>query len=109
MTSNINFGFPEEHTPFLDRNPGIQLLYEKVNLLAAAIYSNDKTYTLKPSGLVAFGLLTAAHEVFLEIFVLASNGFGHGAQARLRTLYELVSVAAFVGTDHDKAEKFIKR
>src|SRR5262249_9106467 len=45
---------------------------------------------------------------FLEIFLLATDGFGRGAQARLRSLYEHVAFAAYIADHPEQAERFVR-
>jgi hypothetical protein len=103
-----HIGYPEESVKFFERNGGIEGIYHAGMDIAEVIYSDKQIYSLSPSAIVAFGLIATAYEIFLEIFCLAANGFGRGAQARLRTMYEHVAIAAWIAKDPEQAERFIK-
>jgi len=104
---NATVGFPEEIPKFLARNPGFARLYPELLLWSHNLFGTEEKYSLDPSGIVSFGLLASAQETFLEIVCLAGNGFGSAAQARLRTMFEYVSLAAYFLVDPTQAEKFI--
>ena len=104
----LQVGYAEEASKFLERNRGVERLYEQAMALAALIYGENNNYSLPAHGIVIFGLLATSYEIFLEIFYLAANGFGRGAQARLRTMYEHVAVAAFLNQHPEQAERFIR-
>ena len=108
LDENIPVGDPEQGVQFFKRNLGIEEIYHKAMDIAQSIYSDENVHTLPANGVVAFGLISTAYEIFLELFCLAANGFGRGAQARLRTLYEHVAIAAFVTQHADQAERFVK-
>jgi len=91
-----HIGYADEVDKFLARNPGIERLYDQAMDVASFLYSEEKMHTIPAAAIPVFGLVAAAYEIFLEIFCLAANGFGRAAQARLRTLYENVAVAAFL-------------
>lgn len=99
---------PTEVGRFFRRNNGIQAVYEDATAIAAEIFSDTRTYSLAPAGIAAFGLIAMAHETFLEVLCLAENGFGRGAQGRLRTMFEQVAVAAYITKNESEAEKFVK-
>src|SRR5579863_7962329 len=88
-------GFPDEVPKFLERNPGFARLYPTLLVWAHELFSDQNKYSTTPSGITSFGLLTSATETFFEIVCLAANGLGSGAQARLRTMFEYVSLAAY--------------
>ena len=98
----------KESKSFLERNPGIDTLFNQAEDIAESLYSEDKIHSLPSHGVIVFGLVATAYEIFHEILCLATNDFGRGAQARLRTMYEHVAVAAYLTRDPEQAERFIK-
>jgi hypothetical protein len=105
---SVHIGYADEVDDFLRRNSGIEGIYDEAMLIAAGIFSENKTYSFAPSAVIAFGLISMAYETFLEVFCLAANGFGRGAQGRLRTMFGQIAVAAYITKNENDAEKFIK-
>jgi hypothetical protein len=103
----VHAGYSEEVEQFLGRNPLFEMSYTELATVANEIFGEHHTYTFNAADTVVFGLIATAYEVFHEIVLLASNGFGRGAEARVRSMYEHVAVAAYLHKNPDQARRFI--
>jgi hypothetical protein len=103
----VHAGYSDEVEQFLKRNPLFERCYAELMGVANEIFGEHQTYTLSSPETVAFGLIATASEIFHEIVLLASNGFGRGAEARVRSMYEHVAFAAYVQQNPDQARRFV--
>jgi uncharacterized protein DUF5677 len=106
--------FIESHRPFLEEFPALQGLLEECLRL-----SEEKCYAESPNGdnaeltdeelaqRVAFYLERAAYEDFGELLILAGNGMGLGAKKTLRSIYERLVTAMFIGKNPLEARIFL--
>jgi len=104
----MNIGFPDEVQRFLDRNRHAEHICDRLLAKSLQVFREDHQYSLKAAEVISFGLLLSAQLTFQEVVTLAANGFGPGAQARLRTMYEFVALAAHFIRRPEDAEKFIR-
>ncbi len=100
------FGFSAEWANFQRRNP---LFIETLrNLHRAMTGAFIRTFT--PRRLaddVVFQLGNVCREDFLEIMLLAGNGYGLGALRLLRGMYERAVNAKYIAQNPEKAEDFV--
>lgn len=103
----MTVGYPHEVEAFVGRNPAFKAHYERLLNLSNTVFGSERQYSLRKPQILAFALLVSAQEAFQEIVCLAANGFGRGAQARVRTMFENVALAAYFAKYPDETERFI--
>lgn len=106
MNQQAIFGFQEEWEQFQTRN---EKFLSKYSALQAAL---DKAFsrtvsTSKPGDRVIFGLGRLCAEDFLEILLLAGNGYGVAALKLLRGLYERAVTISYLSEHPGEATAFL--
>lgn len=100
------FGIEEEWRDFHERHPVFQKEFS--NLVGALKAAFIRTFTSKtPAERVVFHLSNLCKEDFMEILLLAGNGYGTGAEKLLRGLYERAVTARYIATNPDRAADFV--
>jgi Family of unknown function (DUF5677) len=106
MDKTVRFGFPEEWDAFSRRNqkflelfPSLQAAFDKHLIRTAA----DTTV---PDRII---LLLGRHclEDFMEVMLLAGNGYGVGALKIVRGLYERAVTIAYLVENPDQTDDFV--
>jgi hypothetical protein len=98
----VLFGRPDEGERFRDRN---QVFFRLEALLNKAFSRGLETE--KPADAVVFGLGRIAVEDFLELLLLAGNGYGYGALKLLRSCYELTVTCGYLAKNPDQVTAFL--
>lgn len=100
------FGIEEEWIAFHERHPIFQKGFS--NLVRALQVAFIRTFTSRsPAERVVFHLSNLCKEDFMEILLLAGNGYGIGAEKLLRGLYERAVTARYIAMNPDKADDFV--
>lgn len=91
--------FIRRHGPFLRR---LSSLRDAIDSAFARQFSSTE-----PSDMVVFSLGVLCREDFMELLVLAGNGYGIGAMKTLRGMYERLITAQYLHTRPEETEDFL--
>ena len=98
-------GYPKEWELFYERHGDFSACIHRLAALSDALFS-DQPKAIDIPGKVVFALGCCVWEDARELFVLAGNGLGNGAQKILRSLYEHAVTAAYLAKHPEEAEAF---
>ncbi len=113
--------FIELHGPFIQEFRNVETFEKRISDLtierynqipssgAVSLAHNTPEFEARLAHLVLHSLAKAAFEDFGELLVLAGNGLGFGATKILRSLYERVVMAAFLGNKPSEAAIFVEQ
>jgi hypothetical protein len=105
----VGYGFANEWSAFAKRNRDFIDAYPALMEFSWAVFSPKKRYTITNADqVIAFSLLGLAQEDFQHILCLAVNAYGSAAQARVRTMFERVILAAYFIKFPAQAEPYCK-
>jgi hypothetical protein len=100
------FGIAKEWQDFHRRQPLFDRRFS--NLVKALKKAFVRTFrTKQPVDRVVFHLSNLCKEDFMEILLLAGNGYGIGAQKLLRGLYERAVTARYLSMNPERVDDFI--
>lgn len=102
---NVVFGVSEEWAEFENRNPVFLETFPNLQRLMMAVFIRTVSTSARADDMVFF-LGNLCREDFMEIMVLAGNGYGFGALRLLRGMYERAVNALYISQNPDKAEDF---
>jgi Family of unknown function (DUF5677) len=105
--SMVLFGCPEEGERFRKRNEVFFSFWPRLEGLLNRVFSR-KFETEEPADQVVFRLGRVAVEDFLELLLLASNGYGYGAMKLLRSCYELTITCGYLAKHPEELEAFLE-
>ena len=100
-------GFPSEIAEFWKRNQGLGGIVRELREFVDSTYLGGRDFSLRGHLLVAFTVWAPIPYQFEEVLCLAANGFGKAAQARVRSMFEHVALAACFVKNPEEAEKFV--
>ncbi len=106
MSLVTQFGFPDEWQAFGRRHP---LFFETFANLKHGI-DKGLNRTIPKTDLADKMILFLGNhcfEDFMEILLLAGNGYGIGAQKMIRGMYERAVIASYLAVNPEKAEDFL--
>jgi uncharacterized protein DUF5677 len=102
------YGFVDEWRSFAERNEAFIKSFPDLMQFSWQVFRPSRRYTLRHCNeVIAFSLLGLAQEDFQQILCLAVNAYGSAAQARVRTMFERVVLAAYFLKFPDKVESYI--
>jgi hypothetical protein len=106
MQATMRFGYPEEWERFGERNqkfieafPRLQVAFDK-HLIRTAADTTPEDRIILLSGRLCL-------EDFMEIMLLAGNGYGVGALKIVRGLYERAVTISYLVANPEKTEDFV--
>lgn len=100
------FGDPEAQRDFYDRNPTFFAHFDYLNDLMSRTLVRVFTPNSQADKLVhLIGRLTV--EDFMELFLLAANGYGFGALKLVRGQFERTVTAGYIAKYPEKAQRFL--
>ncbi|NDQ56986.1 MAG: hypothetical protein GZ088_07935 [Acidipila sp.] len=104
----IGYGFPDEWKKFAERNLSFVRAFPELMEFSWDVFKSKRKHKIsKPHELIAFSHLSLAQEDFQQILCLAVNAHGGAAQARVRTMFERVVLAAYFIKFPDQAEPYM--
>jgi hypothetical protein len=103
----IGYGFPDQWELFAERSQEFIQAYPDLMEMSWRLFSPARRYNLKPHEVVCFALLGLAQQDFQHILCLGVNAHGGAAQARVRTMFEHVVLAAYFMKYSEKAEPYV--
>ncbi len=102
----INIGKTEEWAAFVRRNPEFM---KRKGPLETALNQvlNRRFSTDNPADRVVFGFGYLIADEFMEVLVLAANGFGTGALRVTRLMFEQLVTASYISTNPNQVNPFV--
>ena len=106
FTLEFEFGETKATKAFFERLPSFYHCFEPVIYTANKVFGRESI----PKNLledVGFGLGHTCREDYLEIVLLATNGYGDGAFKLFRGLYERAVALAYLVKNPEKVDRFV--
>jgi hypothetical protein len=103
---DVIFGFQEQWQAFQTRNGQFLSVYPNLEHAMNVAFIRDASFS-KPEERVVFALGRICVEDFLEVLLLAGNGYGIGAQKILRGLYERAVTMMFLSENPGDVTAFL--
>lgn len=106
MESTITFGFPEEWDAFSGRNQKFLELFPRLQAAFDKHLIRTAADTTAPDRIILL-LGRLCLEDFMEVMLLAGNGYGVGALKIVRGLYERAVTIAYLVENPDQTDDFL--
>jgi hypothetical protein len=103
---DVIFGFQEQWQAFQARNDKFLSVYPNLEQALNIAFVREASFS-KPEERVVFALGRVCVEDFLEVLLLAGNGYGIGAQKILRGLYERAVTMMFLSENPGDVAAFL--
>jgi hypothetical protein len=99
------YGFPDAWADFDRRHPEWSVVFSRLGEVINMAFSRRQIMDTKIEKFVYFyGNLVA--EDFMELFLMAANGYGYGAMKLLRSMYEHTVTLKYLHDHPDEFEAF---